>query len=135
MRILRIMTNKSSKTQASEVIFPEHCNHYGTLFGGQALQLLAKSAFLTARQFSRAHVVMAAVKEVQFLQPVPQGSVLQFQAWVVRKGRSSMTVCVHGKFLPSPQAERPELALEALFEMVAVDAQGKPLAIGLSLME
>ena len=30
------------------MVFPEHANHYGTLFGGNALHLMAKAAFLAA---------------------------------------------------------------------------------------
>ncbi len=121
------MTNKSSFSQSLEIIFPEHCNHYGTLFGGQALQLLSKTAFVVATQFARKSVVMAAVNGVQFLQPIPQGSTLHLRGWITRLGASSMTVCVHGLF--NQPATAPELALKALFEMVAVDAQGKPEAI------
>lgn len=126
------MTNNASSAQTVEIIFPEHCNHYGTLFGGQALQLLSKTAFVVATQFAQKSVVMAAVDGVQFLQPVPQGSTLHLRGWVTRVGRSSMTVCVHG--LQQQAASEPELALKALFEMVAVDAQGKPAPIDSSFV-
>ncbi|MGH6640064.1 MAG: hypothetical protein ACREXN_09810 [Polaromonas sp.] len=35
-------------TRLVEMIFPEQANHYGTLFGGNALNLLSKAAFLVA---------------------------------------------------------------------------------------
>lgn len=37
-----------SETRMIEMIFPEQANHYGTLFGGNALALLAKAAFIAA---------------------------------------------------------------------------------------
>ncbi|MFZ1363359.1 MAG: acyl-CoA thioesterase [Brachymonas denitrificans] len=111
----------------TEIVFPEHANHYGTLFGGNALQMLAKAAFVAARQCAQANVVMAAVSGVEFLAPVPQGSVLHLRAWVSRMGRSSMTTCVHGVI--SRPGVPEELALTGIFEMVAVDGKGRPQAM------
>jgi acyl-CoA hydrolase len=125
-----MMTNKSTVAQSVEIVFPEHCNHYGTLFGGQALLLLSKAAFVAATQFAEQSVVMAAVSDVQFVQPVAQGSMLTLRAWVSRAGRSSMTVCVHAHSRQPNSGET--LALQALFEMVAVDAAGKPQRIASS---
>ena len=31
-----------------EMIFPDQANHYGTLFGGHALALMARAAFVAA---------------------------------------------------------------------------------------
>ncbi len=114
----------------TEIIFPAHANHYGTLFGGHALQMLAKSAFVAARQCAQGNVVMASVTGVEFLLPVPQGSVLQLRSWVSRMGRSSMTVCVHGVIDQPGVGE--ELALKGVFEMVAVDGKGRPKAMAVS---
>ena len=38
----------SQPVQMVEMIFPEQANHYGTLFGGHALALMAKAAFVAA---------------------------------------------------------------------------------------
>ncbi|MEZ7827804.1 MAG: acyl-CoA thioesterase [Brachymonas denitrificans] len=118
------MRHPQATTEMTEIVFPEHANHYGTLFGGNALQMLAKAAFVAARQCAQANVVMAAVSGVEFLAPVPQGSVLHLRAWVSRMGRSSLTVCVHGVISRPALAE--ELALKGVFEMVAVDGKGRP---------
>ena len=110
-----------------ELVMPAHANHRGTLFAGQALQAMAKAAFLAGRGAAQAEVVMAGVTGVDFLAPVPVGSELTLRAWVSRIGRSSMTVCV------SACADQPgvpaEEVLKGVFEMVAVDANGRPASI------
>ena len=35
-------------TRFVELVFPEQANHYGTLFGGTALSLMGKAAFVAA---------------------------------------------------------------------------------------
>ena len=88
---------------------------------------MAKAAFLAARGAAARDVVMAGVTDVRFLAPVPVGHVLTLRAWVSRMGRCSLTVCVNGlaATLGSPQ----EAVLQGVFDMVAVDAKGRPTPI------
>jgi len=127
LRKLRIMTNRNTALELTEIVFPEHANHYGTLFGGNALMLMSKAAFLAARAFAQADVVMAGCGDAQFLAPVPVGSVLRLRAWVSRQGRSSLTVSVTGTFEQPGQPARE--ALRSFFEMVVVDKSGRPRRI------
>jgi len=127
LRKLRTMTKQDTALELTEIVFPEHANHYGTLFGGNALMLMSKAAFLAARSFAQADVVMAGCGDAQFLAPVPVGSVLRLRAWVSRQGRSSLTVSVTGTFEQLGQS--PREALRSFFEMVAVDKSGRPTRI------
>lgn len=122
------MTNKALQTQLLEMIFPDQGNHYGTLFGGNALHLLSKAAFISASRHARQSVVMAACGDVQFHQPVKVGQALELNARVVRSGRSSMTVEVVGMAESFATGQRHR-AIDGRFEMVAVDAQGRPVAL------
>ncbi len=127
MRRLRIMTTPRGTVELRELVLPALANHHGTLFAGQGLQLLAKAAFLAARSLAQREVVMAAVTGVDFSAPVPVGHELALRGWVSRVGRTSMTVCVTGA---SAWPGMPcEDVLRGVFEMVAVDAQGRPAAI------
>ncbi|SEK15841.1 Acyl-CoA hydrolase [Variovorax sp. OK605] len=121
------MTNHDTALELTEIVFPEHANHYGTLFGGNALLLMSKAAFLAARAFAKSDVVMASCGDAQFLAPVPVGSVLRLRAWTSRVGRSSLTVCVSGT--AEQLGHAPRLALKSLFEMVVVDKNGRPARI------
>lgn len=115
-------------TQMVEMIFPEQANHYGTLFGGNALALMAKAAFVAASRHAGPPVVMARSERVDFKTPIRVGEVLELGAKVIRSGRSSMTVVVVGQTAAfAGNSARP--ALSGRFEMVAVDDTGRPRPI------
>ena len=78
----------------TELILPAQANHYGTLFGPNALALLGKAAFLVAARFTRQSVVMASAKQADFLAPIPVGALVNFVARVTRVGRTSLSVRV-----------------------------------------
>lgn len=115
-----------------ELVLPAHANHHGTLFAGQGLQLMAKAAFLAARGLAQREVVMAGVTGIDFFSPVPVGQQLILRAWVSRVGRSSMTVCVTGR--ADAPGIAPEEVLKGVFEMVAIDTAGRPIAIDRSYL-
>ncbi|WP_019656478.1 acyl-CoA thioesterase [Variovorax atrisoli] len=121
------MTDERTAFELTEIVFPEHANHYGTLFGGNALLLMSKAAFLAARAHAGTDVVMARCSDAQFLAPVPVGSVLRLRAWIGRAGRSSLTVRVSGT--AHQLGREPVAVLQSLFEMVAVDRNGRPARI------
>jgi acyl-CoA thioesterase YciA len=106
-----------------ELVLPEQTNHYGTLFAPNGLALLGKAAFLVAARFTRQPMVMAAASGIEFRQPVPVGALLQLQARITRTGRSSLTASVHASLDGAPNV------LHGSFEMVAVDADGRPVPI------
>ncbi|TKD22831.1 acyl-CoA thioesterase [Rhodobacter capsulatus] len=108
-----------------EMIFPDQANHYGTLFGGHALALMARAAFVAGCRRAAGPVVMARSERVDFATPIRVGEMLELRAEILREGRSSMTVAVRGIAQPiGPGAPRP--ALDGQFVMVAVDADGRP---------
>lgn len=115
-------------TQLIEMIFPDAANHYGTLFGGNALALMAKAAFVAATRHAGCAVVMARSERVDFNTPIRVGEMLELTAEIVRSGRSSMTVKVVGNALPVSGGTK-RAALSGNFEMVAVDAGGRPQPI------
>lgn len=116
------------ETRLIEMIFPDAANHYGTLFGGNALALMAKAAFVAASRHAGAAVVMARSERVDFATPIRVGEMLDLTARIIRTGTSSMTVEVTGRAGAIGMAgDRP--ALSGRFEMVAVDDAGRPQAI------
>lgn len=117
------------ETRLIEMIFPEAANHYGTLFGGNALALMAKAAFVAATRHAGAAVVMARSERVDFATPIRVGETLELTARVIRSGRSSMTVDVIGTACPIGGAAGARPALSGQFEMVVVDADGRPQPI------
>ena len=115
-------------TTGTELVPPAQANHYGTLFGPNALALLGKAAFLVAARFTRQSVVMAAAKQIDFLSPIPVGALVDFRARVTRVGRTSLSVQVVASFDSAPGTRADEV-LRAEFEMVAVDELGRPCQV------
>ena len=77
-----------------EMVFPDQTNHYGTLFGGHALRLMDKAAFVAASRYARRTVVTACSERVDFKNEVHHGHLVELVARVIGTGRSSMTVLV-----------------------------------------
>ena len=121
-------TGQNEPTRFVEVVFPEQANHYGTLFGGNALSLMGKAAFVAATRRARCAVVMATSDKVQFHEPVRVGELVELTAHVERVGRSSMTVAVEVVAETLTTGTR-RVAMQGSFEMVAVDATGKPTPV------
>src|SRR3546814_8807224 len=65
-----VLNNDPGGTLFVEMIFPEQANHYGTLFGGTALSLMGKAAFVAASRRARRAVVMATSDKIEFHMPV-----------------------------------------------------------------
>ena len=112
------------QTRMVEMIFPEQANHYGTLFGGNALSLMAKAAFVAATRHVGGNVVMARSERVDFATPIRVGEILELSSRIIGTGRSSVIVEVQGHI---SGAARP--VLSGRFVMVAVDASGRPKAL------
>jgi acyl-CoA hydrolase len=121
-------STESSETRFIELIFPEQANHYGTLFGGHALSLMGKAAFVAATRRARAPVVMARSDKVEFHVPVRVGELVELTARVTRVGRSSMTVAVDIAAEELTTGKR-RLAMRGSFEMVAVNGAGNPVPV------
>ncbi len=116
------------ETRLCEMVFPEQANHYGTLFGGTALSLMGKAAFIAASRHARSSVVMATSEKVEFHHPVAVGQLVELHAFVSREGRTSMTVEVEVTCETLSTGERTR-AMMGRFEMVSVDGHGKPQAV------
>jgi acyl-CoA hydrolase len=118
----------SSETRLLEVVFPEHANHYGTLFAGNALSLMAKAAYVAGARRAGRNVVMATAEKVEFLQPVKVGELIQIVARVTRAGSSSMTIAVE-IIREDLATKQHRTTMRGQFEMVAVNEQGRPVRI------
>ncbi|WP_207901999.1 acyl-CoA thioesterase [Rhodovulum euryhalinum] len=116
------------------LIFPESVNPHGTLFAGAGLALMSKAAFLAASRRARRQVVMAASEKIDFRTPVLPGQVLELTATVTRVGRSSMRVVVTGDVETLSTGAR-HVAMTGQFDMVAVDADGRPIPIDIQQTE
>lgn len=109
-------------------IFPGSANHYGTLFGGQAMAWMDQAAFICATRWCRQKVVTAHSSAIDFHESIPVGTIVELVAKVVKVGRTSMTVEVQLWVEPMKRAERT-LACEGSFVLVAVDEHNQPVPV------
>ena len=121
-------TPQPTEARLLEMVFPDHANHLGTLFGGQALAWMDKAAFVAASRYARKTVVTARSEQVDFRLPVRQGQLVEAIARVVGVGRSSMQVDVELIAEDLPTGER-DLCTRGRFVMIALDARGRPTEV------
>jgi acyl-CoA thioesterase YciA len=121
----RLAATPDHELTLTELVLPQQANHYGTLFGPNALALLGKAAYLAAARATQHAVVMASTRQVDFLAPVPVGALLHLKARVTRVGRTSLTVEVRAALDAAPGTHATEV-LHGSFEMVTVDELGRP---------
>jgi acyl-CoA hydrolase len=121
------MRTDDTVTVVADMVFPTQTNHYGTLFGGEALKLMDKAAFIMASRAVRQLIVTASIDRTDFKHPVRQGELAEVLARVVARGRSSITVETQ-LFSENLVTGERILCSTAQFVMVAVSADGRPLA-------
>jgi acyl-CoA hydrolase len=108
-----------------DIVFPPQTNHYGTLYGGDALKMLGKAAFIASTRHARAVMVMAASDRIDFASPIREGEMTECVARVRMTGRSSVLVGVD-LFAEDLLSGGRRQAASAAFTMVAVDRNGRP---------
>lgn len=116
------------ETRIVEMVFPNQTNHYGTLFGGDALRLMDMAAFVTASRHARCPLVTASYEHIDFHTPVRQGQLAEVLGRVISIGRTSLTVEVE-LWAEDLLTGQRELCTKGNFVLVAVDEQGRPMPI------
>jgi len=112
----------------SELVFPTHTNHYGTIFGGRVLELMDMTGAMAAMRFANEDTVTASIEAVDFKKPVKVGDIMELKARVIYTAHTSMVVKVDvykvGKFSPGM-----EFTCRGYLVFVAVDADGRPIPV------
>jgi acyl-CoA hydrolase len=103
-------------------------NSAGHIHGGTVMKLCDEAAGLAAIRHARQRVVTAAVDRVTFLDPVNVGEVLTLSASVNAAWRTSMEVGVRVE-AENPFTGDARHTSSAYLTMVAIDEQGKPIAV------
>ncbi len=102
----------------ADMVFPPQTNHYGTLFGGDALRMLGKAAFIASTRDTRKVMVMAASDRVDFTTPIHEGEMVELAARIIMRGNRSRRVRVE-LWAEDLLSARRRRAASAEFVMVA----------------
>ncbi|MDG2045424.1 MAG: acyl-CoA thioesterase [Maricaulis sp.] len=108
-----------------QLVFPGDTNHLGQLFGGNAMSLMGKAAYIAAARHTRTDVGMAASEKIDFIAPTNVGELMDVSAQVVSVGKTSLQVKVRAEAEDLMSGDR-RLVGEADYVMVAIDEAGKP---------
>lgn len=118
----------NAETRIFKVVFPNTTNHYDTLFGGTAMQLMDEVAFITATRFSRKRMVTVSSSKIDFNKSIPADTIIELVGKVVKVGNTSMEVEVE-IFKEEMYNETREQAIKGSFTFVAIGEDKKPIAI------
>lgn len=117
-----------AETRVFKAVFPNNTNHYDTLFGGTAMQLMDEVAFITATRFTRQTVVTVGSDQIDFSKPIPAGTIIELVGKVIHLGNKSLKVSVE-IFIEQMYTEEREKAINGVFTLVAIDENQQPVAI------
>ncbi len=119
---------KNSETRIFKAVFPNTTNHYDTLFGGTAMQLMDEVAFITATRFSRQKMVTISSERIDFTKPIPAGTIIELIGKVTKVGNTSLVVHVE-IFVEQMYSSGRESAISGNFTFVAIDENKRPVMI------
>lgn len=117
-----------SETRIFKAVFPSTTNHYDTLFGGTAMQLMDEVAFITATRFSRQRMVTVSSDKIDFKKPIPAGTIVELIGRVSHVGNTSLKVRVD-IFIEQMYSDEREKAVSGEFTFVAIDEHKTPVPI------
>lgn len=121
---------EKSRTSIFKAVFPNTTNHYDTLFGGTAMQLMDEVAFITATRFSRQKMVTVSSDKIDFTKPIPGGTIVELVGYVKHVGNTSLKVHVD-VFIEEMYSNKRESAINGEFTFVAIDETRNPTQIKL----
>jgi acyl-CoA hydrolase len=123
--------SRLSETHIFKAVFPNTTNHYDTLFGGTAMQLMDEVAFITATRFARQKMVTVTTDRIDFNIPIPSGTIIELSGKVIKMGNTSLDIKVD-IYIELMNSDKRELAITGMFKFVAIGADKKPLKIDIS---
>lgn len=119
---------EAAETHIFKAVFPNTTNHYDTLFGGTAMQLMDEVAFITATRFSRQRVVTVSSDRIDFKKPIPSGTFAELIGKIIHIGNTSIKVHVD-IFVEKMYSPEREKAISGTFTFVAINENKEPIPI------
>lgn len=119
---------QAAETRIFKAVFPNTTNHYDTLFGGTAMQLMDEVAFITATRFTRKKCVTVATDRIDFNSSIPAGTIIELVGKVNKIGNTSLQISVE-IFIEEMYSYHREKAIEGTLTLVAVNDHKHPIPI------
>ena len=125
-------TIAETRFQMVQLVFPEHANPHGTLYGGRMMSWIATAGTLAASRFAHGLVVLGAMDDLDFLTPVHVGEIVTIDAQVEYVGRSSMEVGVVVQS-EAPGRSAPARTTSSHLAFIALDDRERPRPVGVAV--
>lgn len=109
----------------TEHVLPGNTNMHGTMFGGDVLALMDKTAAIAAIRFCRQPVVTASTERIDFRTPIRLGDIIEAHARVIHTGRTSLIVRID-IYAERPFSDEREHCTSGYYTFVSIDEQGRP---------
>lgn len=119
---------ENSVTRVFKAVLPNTTNHYNTLFGGTALQMMDEVAFICATRFARKRMVTVSSDQVHFKHSIPAGTLIELVAKVIYVGNTSVKVQVE-IYLEEMYEDSRMKAITGMFTFVAIDRDRNPTQV------
>lgn len=118
----------SHQLSMTVLMTPDMANFSGNVHGGTVLKFLDQVAYACASRYAGRYVVTLSVDQVMFRQPIHVGELVTFLASVNHTGNSSMEIGIK-VVTEDIRSQVVRHANSCFFTMVAVDDNGKPVAV------
>jgi acyl-CoA hydrolase len=117
-----------TKLYMTVLMTPDMANFSGNVHGGALLKMLDQVAYACAARYAETYVVTLSVDRVLFRDAIHVGDLVSFSARVNYTGRTSMEVGIRVD-TENIQSGTRRHTNSSYFTMVAVDEDGKPVAV------
>ncbi len=108
-----------------QLVFPEHAGAPGQIHGGRMMQWITQAGTMAASRVARGTVVLGAMDDIDFLQPVKVGEIAILRAQVEYVGVSSLEVGVR-VWAENVSTGRRSVTLNSHLVFVSVDDAVRP---------
>lgn len=121
-------TVSDSESEMVQLVLPNDTNLLGNLLGGTLMHWIDLAGAVVANRHCRQAIVTASMDGLDFLAPIPLGSLVILKGKLNHVGRSSMEVSVQ-VYSENPLSGERRQTSTAILCYVAVNKEGKPLPV------
>jgi uncharacterized protein (TIGR00369 family) len=119
---------RASRISISQLMQPEHANHFGNVHGGWIMKLADEAGALACMRHAQRRVVTVAVDSLVFREPIKIGDLVILNAEVTYTGRTSMEAEVQ-VLAENPITGERTHTNTAYLVYVALDEAGRPSSV------
>ena len=111
-----------TKSEYIRIVFPEHANPVGTLYGGLMMRWILDAGMLLATKFTKGPCVIGSMDSIDFIRPVKVGDIVRIESFVEYVGNTSLEI---GLKVFSGRYDEQKVASTSHLSFVAMNEKGE----------